>query len=74
MQIQLEINEKSADFFLQYLNSLKEGIVEKMVITDDVSKSFTVNSVADVRKRVDTAEKNGDYEEHDAFWKEMGVR
>lgn len=29
MHIQLEINEKNADFFLQYLNSLKEGIVEK---------------------------------------------
>jgi len=72
MQIQLDINEKNADFFLQYLDSLKEGIIKKMVITDD-SKSFMVSSVEEVRKRIDNAEKNAEYEEHDAFWKEMGV-
>jgi len=72
MHIQLEINEKHADFFLQYLESLKQGIVEKMVITDD-SKSFIVESVEEVRKRLALAEKNGEYTEHDAFWKEMGV-
>jgi len=72
MQIQLDINEKNADFFLQYLDSLKEGIIKKMVITDD-SKSFMVSSVEEVRKRIESAEKNAEYEEHDAFWKEMGV-
>jgi len=73
MQIQLDISERSADFFLQYLDSLKEGIVKKMVITDDGSRSFMVGSVEEVRKRIDRAEKNAEYEEHDAFWKEMGV-
>jgi len=72
MHIQLDINEKNADFFLQYLDSLKEGIVKNMVITDD-SKSFMVDSVEEVRKRLDSAEKNADYKEHDDFWKEMGV-
>ncbi|MBA1419439.1 MAG: hypothetical protein FAF03_00860 [Epsilonproteobacteria bacterium] len=56
MQIQLDINEKNADFFLQYLDSLKEGIIKKMVITDD-SKSFMVSSVEEVRKRIESAEK-----------------
>jgi len=72
MLIQLDINEKNADFFLQYLDSLKEGIINKMVISDD-SKSFMVSSVEEVRKRTDLAEKNAEYEEHDAFWEEMGV-
>ena len=73
MHIQLEINEKNADFFLQYLNSLKEGIVEKMTITEDASKSFMVSSTNEVHKRIESAEKNADYQEHDLFWKELGV-
>jgi len=72
MHIQLDINEKNADFFLQYLDSLKEGIIKNMVITDD-SRSFMVSSVEEVRKRLASAEKNADYKEHDDFWKEMGV-
>jgi len=72
MHIQLDINEKNADFFLQYLDSLKEGIIKNMVITDD-SRSFMVGSVEEVRKRLADAEKNADYKEHDGFWKEMGV-
>ncbi|HFU77806.1 MAG TPA: hypothetical protein ENK68_04815 [Epsilonproteobacteria bacterium] len=72
MHIQLDINEKNADFFLQYLDSLKEGIIKKMVITDD-SRSFMVSSVEEVRKQLDDAETNADYKEHDDFWKEMGV-
>jgi len=73
LQIQLDINERNADFFLQYLNSLKDGIIEKMVIKDDVSKSFMVSSKDEILQRLENAEKNADYEEHDAFWKEMGV-
>jgi len=72
MHIQLDINEKNADFFLQYLDSLKEGIIKNIVISDD-SRSFMVSSVEEVRKRLASAEKNADYKEHDDFWKEMGV-
>lgn len=72
MHIQLEINEKNADFFLQYLDSLKEGIIKNMVITDD-SRSFMLSSVEEVHKRLADAEKNADYKEHDDFWKKMGV-
>ena len=73
MHIQLDINEKNADFFLQYLDSLKEGIIEKMIITDDTSKSFIVSSIDEVHQRIESAEKNADYQEHDLFWKEMGI-
>ena len=73
MQIQLTINEKSADFFLQYLHSLKEGIVERIVIDDVPQKRFEVGSVDEVRHRIDQAEKRGDYMEHNAFWGSVGV-
>jgi len=73
VHIQLEINEKNADFFLQYLNSLKEGIIEKIIISDEASKSFIVDSIDEIHKRIESAEKNADYQEHDLFWKEMGV-
>lgn len=55
------------------MDSLKDGIINKIVITDDDSKSFMVSSVDEVRKRICNAEKNAEYEEHESFWKEMGV-
>jgi hypothetical protein len=73
MHIQLDINEKHADFFLQYLDSLKEGIIKNVVITDDSRRSFMVSSTEEVRKHLADAEKNADYKEHDNFWKEMDV-
>ncbi len=73
MQIQLEINEQKVDFFLEYLRSLREGIIEKMVINDDARKSFVVSNIDDIQSRVKNAEKNADYQEHEAFWKEMGT-
>ncbi len=73
MQIQLEINEQKVDFFLEYLRSLREGIIEKMVINDDARKSFMVSNIDDIQSRVKNAEKNADYQEHEAFWKEMGT-
>ena len=72
MHIQLDISEHNADFFLQYLDSFKEGIIKNMVITDD-SRRFMVSGVEEVSKRLSGAEKNADYKEHDDFWKEMGV-
>ena len=74
MQIQLSINEKNADFFLQYLHSLKEGIIEKIVISDVPDTSFMVNSVEEVHRRLDQAEKRGEYTSHDDFWREFGVK
>ncbi len=73
MQIQIDINEKNAEFFLQYLNSFKDGIIEKIVIKDEVNQSFMVSSKDEVLKRLESAQKSADYKEHDAFWKEMGV-
>jgi len=73
MQIQLSINEKYADFFLQYLHSLKEGIIEKIVISDAPDTSFMVNNVDEVHQRLDHAEKRGSYISHDDLWRELGV-
>ena len=60
MQIQLQINDKNVDFFLQYLNSLKDAIVEKVVISQEDNPEFIVTNVADVHRRISAAEKNGD--------------
>ncbi len=73
MQIQLSINENNADFFLQYLNAFKDGIIEKIVISDAHDTSFMVNSMEEVRHRLDHAEKRGDYISHDNLWRELGV-
>jgi len=70
MQIQLEINEQKASFFLEYLHSLRDGIIEKIVI-DDTHNSFVVNSEDEVLRRVKNAEKSGDYQEHESFWEEF---
>jgi len=73
MKIELQINENRADFFLEYLNSLKDGIIEKMEIKSSSKSSFVVDSIEEVRKRVESAEKNANYTAHSKFWQEMGV-
>ncbi len=74
MQIQIEISENNADFFLQYLNKLRDGIIEKIVISEeDKSSSFRVQSKEEVSRRIQSAEERGEYVAHDLFWKEMGV-
>jgi len=73
MQIQIDINEKNAEFFLQYLNSFKDGIIENIEIKGDDTQSFIVSSKDEVLKRLESAQKRADYKEHDTFWKEMGV-
>jgi len=71
MHIELQINESRVEFFLEYLNSLKDGIIEKMEIKQ--KPNFMIDNVDEVKKRVELAEKNANYIEHEAFWKEMGV-
>jgi len=72
MQIHIEINDNKAEFFLEYLNSLKEGIVKNIHIIDN-KNSFEVSSMEEVKKRVLSAEKNAKFQEHKEFWQELGV-
>ena len=72
MQIHIEINDNKAEFFLEYLNSLKEGIVKNIHIIDN-KNSFEVSSIEEVKKRVLNAEKNAKFQEHKEFWQELGV-
>lgn len=74
MYIELKINDGRVDFFLEYLHSLKEGIIEKIEIKQDTKPSFVVSSIEEVRKRIEKAEKNGNYTPHDIFWDEMGIK
>lgn len=55
MHIELHINENRVEFFLEYLNSLKDGIIEKIEIKQ--KPSFMLSSVDEVKKRVELAEK-----------------
>jgi len=71
MYIALQINENKVDFFLEYLNSLKDGIIESMEIKKKENHSFMVDSVEEVRERVNRAEKNANYIAHHDFWEEM---
>ena len=72
MHIELQINENKVAFFLEYLNSLKEGIVEKMEIKTE--PSFMVSSVNEVQQRVKSAQENANYTMHDEFWNEMELK
>jgi len=74
MQIQLQINENKIDFFLEYLNSLKDGIIEKIEIQKESSQSFMVDNMDEVKRRIESAESSANYSSHDEFWKEMGIK
>jgi hypothetical protein len=74
MQIQLQINENKIDFFLEYLNSLKDGIIEKIEIQKEVNQSFMIDNVDEVKKRVENAENSANYSSHEEFWEAMGIK
>ncbi|MBE0496991.1 MAG: hypothetical protein IBX45_11300 [Campylobacterales bacterium] len=68
----MQINEKKAKFFLEYLASLKEGIVEKI----DIQKEplfEAVTSKKEVVHRIAQAEDNAQFCSHEEFWRDMGV-
>lgn len=71
MQIELQINKKKEKFFLEYLNSLKDGIIEKIHIKTESSPDFYISTKQEVVKRIKKAEKSGKYKRHDDFWKEI---
>jgi len=73
MHIELQINDEKADFFLEYLNSFKNGIIENITIKKKEKHSFLVSSIEEVKERVDNAQKRGNYTPHKEFWEEMGL-
>ena len=71
MYIELKINDAKIDFFLEYLQSFKDGIIENIDIKEEQSPSFVVSSIDEVRKRIKKAEDNADYLSEEEFKKEM---
>ena len=59
------------DFFLEYLQSFKEGIIENIDIKEEESSDFVVKSIDEVKKRIKKAEDNADYLSEKEFEKEM---
>lgn len=74
MQIQLQINENKIDFFLEYLNSLKDGIIEKIEIKKELNSKFMVDSIEEVHRRIENAEKSEHDSSHEEFWERMGIQ
>ncbi len=71
MYIELKINDAKMDFFLEYLQSFKEGIIEHIDIKAEQSPDFVVKSIDEVNGRIKKAEDNADYLSEDEFEKEM---
>ncbi len=69
MQIEIEVDDAKAAFFLEYLHSLKEGIIENIVIKE--KPAFLVSDVKEVVKRVTDAEKRAAFSSHEDFWAEV---
>lgn len=59
------------DFFLEYLQSFKDGIIESIDIKEEQSPSFVLSSIDEVKKRIKKAEDNADYLSEEEFEKEM---
>ncbi len=71
MYIELKINDAKVDFFLEYLQSFKDGIIENIDIKEELSPIFEVSSIDEVRKRIKKAEDNADYLSEEEFEQEM---
>ena len=71
MYIELKINDAKIDFFLEYLKSFKEGVIENIDIKEEQKPSFVVSSSDEVKKRIKKAEENADYLSEEEFEKEM---
>jgi hypothetical protein len=71
MYIELKINDAKMDFFLEYLQSFKDGIIENIDIKEEQNPSFMVSNIDEVKKRIKKAEDNADYLSEEEFEKEM---
>jgi hypothetical protein len=71
MYIELKINDAKMDFFLEYLQSFKDGIIENIDIKEELSPIFEVSSIDEVKKRIKKAEDNADYLSEEEFEQEM---
>ncbi len=71
MYIELKINDAKIDFFLEYLQSFKDGIIENINIKEELSPIFEVSSIDEVKKKIKKAEDNADYLSEEEFEQEM---
>ena len=70
--ISLKIDDSIYEKFRAMLDLMPKNKVE--IIYEDLasaSASFILSSEEEVRNRVQTAEKRGNYSDHESFWNEM---
>jgi hypothetical protein len=65
MLVQLEINDNSIDLFMKHIGLLQDNIVKNIFVS---KKSFELNTLAELHKRIQKAENRSDFVEHNIFW------
>jgi hypothetical protein len=65
MLVQLEINDNSIDLFMKHIGLLQDNIVKNIFVA---KKSFELNTLAELHKRIQKAENRSDFVEHNIFW------
>jgi hypothetical protein len=65
MLVQLEINDNSIDLFMKHIGLLQDNIVKNIFVS---KKSFELNTLAELQKRIQKAETRSDFVEHNIFW------
>ena len=65
MLVQLEINDNSIDLFMKHIGLLQDNIIKNIFVA---KKSFELNTLAELQKRIQKAENRSDFVEHNIFW------
>ena len=71
MLVQMTINDSELSAFMNIVGHLRAGMIDSVTVLDPAEASFVVSSSDSVRERVDSAEKCGEYTDHETFWKNI---
>ena len=71
MIVQLTIKDNELTAFMNIVEHLRSGMVERVSILDPTEATFVVSSAEAVRERVTAAEERGRYTDHDTFWNKI---
>lgn len=71
MLVQLSINDKEYSAFMNIVEHLRSDMVNSVTVLEPADAGFIVSSRETVRERVESAERRGEYTEHDSFWQDV---
>ena len=67
--LKLEVNESIYSQVLSFINQFQNS--EISIVEDEVKNDFMVSSIDEVRRRVMSAESNGNYIDSHTFWSDV---